>query len=173
MGLYPSIPHDAGLKVLYEQLEERSDKKVPSADLVDMTEFVLKNNFFEFDSKVKQQISGTAIGTKFKSPYACIFMDKVEIDFLEMQTVKPLVWLKYIEDIFFIWNESEKKLQEFLENLNNFHPKLKFTSEKSKKSVNFLDMTLSLVDQHLEIDLIESQLTVINFLILTLRILST
>ena len=54
-----------------------------------MAELVLKNNFFEFDSKVKQQISGTAIGTKFA--YACIFMDKVEIDFLETQAVKPLV----------------------------------------------------------------------------------
>ena len=64
MGLYPGIPHDTGLRVLYEKLEERSDRKVPSADLVDMAEFVLKNNFFKFDSKVKQQTSGTAIGTK-------------------------------------------------------------------------------------------------------------
>ena len=60
MGLYLSIPHYAAL---YEKLEERSDKKVPSADLVDKAEFLLKNNFFEFDSKVKQQTSGTAIGT--------------------------------------------------------------------------------------------------------------
>ena len=152
VGLYPSIPHDVGLKALYEKLEERSDKKVPSADLVDMAEFVLKNNFFEFDSKVKQQVSGTAIGTKFAPPYACIFMDKVEIDFLETQVVKPLVWLRYIDDIFFIWNESEEKLDEFLENLNNFHPNLKFTSEKSKKSVNFLDVKVSLTDQHPETD---------------------
>ena len=35
VGLYPSIPHNAGLKAL---LEERSDKKVPSADSVDMAE---------------------------------------------------------------------------------------------------------------------------------------
>ena len=45
-----------------------------------MTKFVLKNNFFELNSKMKQQISGTAIGTKFAPPYACpyacIFMDK-------------------------------------------------------------------------------------------------
>ena len=53
VGLYPSITHNAGLKALYEKLEGRSNKKVPSADLVDMAEFVLKNNFFEFDSKAK------------------------------------------------------------------------------------------------------------------------
>ena len=153
VDLYPSIPHDAGLKALNQKLEERSDKRVPSADLVDMAEFVLKNNFFEFYSKVKQQISGIATGTKSAPPYACIFMDKPETDFLEKQAVKPLVWLRYFDNIFFIWNESEKKLDEYLEKLNNFHPNLKFTSEKSKKSVNFLDMKVSLTDQHLETDL--------------------
>ena len=111
VGWYSSILYDVGLKALYQKLEKRSDKKAPSADLVDMAEFVLNNNFFEFDLKVKQQVSGTAIGTKFEPPYACIFMDKVEIDFfLERQVAKPLVWLRYIDDIFFIWNESEEKL---------------------------------------------------------------
>ena len=64
VGLYPSISHDAGLKAIYRKLEKRSNKKVWSADLVDMTKF----DFFEFDSKVKLQISGTAIGTKFAPP---------------------------------------------------------------------------------------------------------
>ena len=91
VGLYPSIPHNVGLKALYEKLEERSDEKVPSTNLVDMVEFALKNNFFEFDSKVKQQTSDTTIGTKFVPPYACIFMDKVEINFLETLAAKPLV----------------------------------------------------------------------------------
>ena len=36
----------------------------------------MKNNLLEFNDKVKQQISGTAIGTKFTPPYACIYMDK-------------------------------------------------------------------------------------------------
>ena len=118
-----------------------------------MGEFAFKNNFFEFDEKVQQQISGTAIGTKFTSPYACIFIDKVETDFLEKQTMKPLVWLKCIDNIFFVWIESEKKLEKVLEILNNFHPNLNSTSEKSKKSINLLDVTVSLIDQHLETDL--------------------
>ena len=59
-------------------------------------------------------------------------MNTVEIDFLETQTVKPLVWLRYTDGIFFTWNESEGKLEECLENLKNFHPNLKFTSENLK-----------------------------------------
>ena len=45
-------PHEAGLQVLYEKLEERTDKKIPSTDLVEMAEFILKNNFFEFETKI-------------------------------------------------------------------------------------------------------------------------
>ena len=50
-----------------------------------MTEFVLKNNFFKFNSKTKQLVSGTAIITKFVPPYACLFMDRFKKSFLETQ----------------------------------------------------------------------------------------
>ena len=82
VSLYSGIPHADGLEALSAKLEEREDKGIATEDLLQMAGFVLKNNFFEFDSKIKQQISGTAIGTKFAPPYVCIFMDKFETDFL-------------------------------------------------------------------------------------------
>ena len=36
VGLYPSIPHEAGLLDLDEKLEEKSDKKISSTDLIEM-----------------------------------------------------------------------------------------------------------------------------------------
>ena len=153
VGLYSSITHDAGLKGLYEKLEKRTEKKIPSENLVEMADFVLKNNFFEFDTKIIQQISGTAIGTKFAPPYACLFMDWVENEFLDSELVKPWLWLRYIDDVFFIWTESKEKLEGFLNRLNDFHPNLKFTHEKSKSSVNFLDVSVSIVDNKIETDL--------------------
>ena len=54
---------------------------MPTENLIKMAEFVLKNNFFEFDANVYQQIPGTAIGKKFERPYACIFMDQLETKF--------------------------------------------------------------------------------------------
>ena len=111
VGLYPSIPHQAGLSALKEALENRSVKKIPTENLIKMAEFVLKNNLFEFNSKVFQQISGTAIGTKFAPPYACIYMDRVEQDFLETQELQPLLWLRYIDDIFFIWTHGKEELK--------------------------------------------------------------
>ena len=34
VGLYPNIPHQAGLKALREALEKRALKKIPTSDLV-------------------------------------------------------------------------------------------------------------------------------------------
>ena len=39
-----------------------------------MAEFVFKNNSFEFNGYVKQQVSGTATGTKCAPTYGCIYI---------------------------------------------------------------------------------------------------
>ena len=115
-----------------------------------MAEFVLKNNLFEFNNKVFQQISGTAIGTKFTPPYACIYMDRVEQDFLKTQELQPLLWLRFIDDIFFIWTHGKEELRKFMETFNNFTPNLRFTYEYSEKSISFLDLIITVSDQKLK-----------------------
>ena len=42
VSLYPSIPHNVGLRALKEALDKREQKKIPTEDLLQMTEFVLK-----------------------------------------------------------------------------------------------------------------------------------
>ena len=68
--LYASIPHEAGLSPLREALDKRNRREIPTKNLVKRAEFILKKNFFEFDANVYQQISGTAIWTKFAPSYA-------------------------------------------------------------------------------------------------------
>ena len=143
--MYPSIPHEAGLKALREVLDNREEHTVPTSKLTKMTDFVLKNNYFEFNKQIKQKISGTAIGTKFVPPYACLFMDTIETTFLQTQELQPLVWFRYIDDIFFIWTHGEEELQTFLRSLNEFHTNIQFTYESSKESIALFLLTLKLV----------------------------
>ena len=83
VGLYPSIQQNEGLEVVKKQLYNFYEKSIPIEDLVKMAEFILKNNYFESNSIVKHQISGTAIGTKFTRPCACIYMDYMENQFFQ------------------------------------------------------------------------------------------
>ena len=105
-----------------------------------MAQFVLKNNFFEFNNDVFQQISSTAIGTKFALPYACIFMDQIETKFLRNQSHQPMIWFRYIDDI----DDRRSKLEEFMADFNAFNPNIQFTYESSKKSIVFLDLDVAL-----------------------------
>ena len=99
----------ADVNSLKEANDKRPLKKIPTDDLIKMAEFVLSNNFFEFNSDTFQQISGTAIGTKFAPPYACIYMDQVEQKFLATQINQPLIWPRYIDDIFFNMSSLRKR----------------------------------------------------------------
>ena len=63
MGLYPSIPHEAGLRVFREVLNKQNKKPIPAKDMVNMAGLVLKNKLFELNSEIKQ-VSSTA-GTRF------------------------------------------------------------------------------------------------------------
>ena len=83
----------------------------------------------------------------------CIFMNELEWDFLQIQDHQPLLCLRYIDDIFFTWILGEKKLLNFLEKLNKFHPNIKFTHESSKENTSFLDLNVKIPEGQLETDL--------------------
>ena len=48
------------------------------------------------------QTHGTAMGTKIAVAFANIFMAEVETEILNQSTLKPIVWKRYIDDIFSI-----------------------------------------------------------------------
>ena len=73
--------------------------------------------------------------------------------FLDRDIDKPLLWLRYIDDIFFIRLKGEDKLKGFLQRLNSFHPALKYTHEYSQESVHFLDVVVKIEDNSLVTDL--------------------
>ena len=113
-----------------------SNNSILTEDLVKIIEFVLKNNYFDFNSTVKHQIWGMAIGTRFVPPYACIFIDYTEKK-TKKEQVQPWIWCRYIDYIFFIQTASGEELGEFLSRLYIFHFNLKFTHSNSRETLNF------------------------------------
>ena len=102
---------------------------------------------------VKQQDSGTAIGTKCAPTYACIYKDEVETEFLKTQERTPPIWFRYIDDISFIWTHGMEHLETFLQKLNNFNPDLKFTYESKEKEISLLDVKVKLNEGEISMDL--------------------
>ena len=78
-----------------------------------------------------KQLNGTAIGTKLALPYAILFLGYLEDKILNSLVETPLVWWRYIGDIFMIWQHGEETLKEILKILNSCHPTIKLTAECS------------------------------------------
>ena len=144
VGLYPSIPHGEGLEDIKQALDRRENPEVATDTLVGLASLVLDNNYFEFNDKIYRQKLGTAIGTKFGPAYANLFMTRLEERLVDTSVEKPLIWMRYIDDIFFIWMHGEAKLKEFIDHLNSSHDTIKFTSKHSRDSISFLDVQVTL-----------------------------
>ena len=91
------------------------------------------------------------MGTGVAPNYANLFMDRFEAKALNNWPDKPLVWLRFIDEIFLVWTHGENKLLEFIHYLNSVHPTIKFTHEYSPHRINFLD---TMVKKHLNNTLI-------------------
>ena len=85
------------------------------------------------------QTHGTAMGTKTAVALSNIFMNKIETEILSQSLFKPLVWKRYIDDIFSLWTTNRDRIEHFIEQANNHHRTIKFTAEISDKETTFLD----------------------------------
>ena len=60
-----------------------------------------------------------------------------------------MIYVRYIDDIFFIWRGTEEDLKKFLAEINEVHPTIKFDHSFSKQTINFLDTKISIIDNRL------------------------
>ena len=47
------------------------------------------------------------MGTKMAVAFANIFMAKIEKSIISKSIIKPLVWKRYIDDVFCLWDTNE------------------------------------------------------------------
>ncbi len=93
------------------------------------------------------------MGSKLSVGYANNSLGKFEKDHVYTYPIQPFLYLRYIDDIFIIWTESEEELLKFITHLNECTSFFNFTQEYSKESVTFLDTRISLEKGHLIADL--------------------
>ncbi len=155
-SLYTNIPNEEGLTSASSFLNRHrtGDARPSNLHLVHMLKMVLTMNNFEFNGEHYLQVGGTAMGTKVAPSFANCFMGEFEKQYVETHPIKPLIWLRYIDDIFAIFDHNEPTVQGFINDLNQCHHSIKFTAEVSNTSVNFLDTTVCLTkDGKLHTDL--------------------
>ena len=138
-SLYTNIPQEEGIDTVCKAYEtfHGSKSPIPTQYLREMLRLILKENSFQFNGKNYLQTHGTAMGTKMAVAFANIFMATFETEIISQSPNKPLVWKRYIDDIFSLWTKREE-IGSFIELANNFHLTIKFTAEISATEITFL-----------------------------------
>ncbi len=81
---------------------------------------------------------GTAMGTKAAVAYANNAVGHFENLHVYTYKQQPLLYIRFIDDIFIIWTEGETALKQFIDHLNSATTFFKFTKEISDKKVDSL-----------------------------------
>ena len=140
-ALYTNIPTREGLLASNRALKlMRPDALHPrNGSIMRLLNMVLKRNNFRFNGTDYLQILGTAIGTKAAPSFAIIYMGDYEDKYVYTYFLQPLLYVRYIDDVFMIWQHGESELNNFVSHLNSCVDTIKFTMEFSMKSISFLD----------------------------------
>ena len=152
------------LKLLIIGLPKKKNDLIPARFtrnfILESVKFILKNNNFLFDNVMYKQVSGSAMGTKFAPPYACLTIGYLEETRLFPKILKNYFtdsicmyikdnFFRYMDDGFIALAQNIDAIA--LKNaLNDLHPSIKFTMETGKmksnttESLNFLDIEVIL-----------------------------
>ena len=143
-ALYTNIPHEDGVRACSYFLDTFPVTEIPTKVICSLISFILTHNNFMFGDKHYLQVSGTAMGTKMALCFANLFMALIETELIDNSPHKPLLYTRFIDDIFLIWTHGRPALDDFILRANSIHPSIKFTVEISNQNVPFLDVMVSL-----------------------------
>jgi hypothetical protein len=144
-SLYPSIPINFGLARTRLFLNKtNSFDRSRIAFIIDLLEWVLKNNYFSFNRIVYRQKDGTAMGTPVAVAYAQIVL--TQHDYVINRQLKPLLYYRYIDDLFLIVRRdfSAQNVQDIFTNACA-HIKVESLTEGSDGI--FLDIVINITSE--------------------------
>ena len=83
------------------------------------------------------------MGTKVPPPYSSLFLGLFEETHIFTKFGGIITeFLRFLGDIFLIWESGVEELRQFFQYLNSIHQTIKFTYEFSTEEINFLDTTV-------------------------------
>jgi hypothetical protein len=141
-SLYPSIPIDFGLAAVRQVLIDLNFDPAFLPLVIDLLQWVLHNNFLEFDGQQYLQLSGTAMGTPTAVCYANIVLFHLESPILNV--LQPLYYRRYIDDIFAICSNPVQAAA-CVSRFNAVCPSIQLDAVTIGLQGVFLDMSIQLL----------------------------
>ena len=140
VSMYTNIDNEDGLLAVKSFFLKYPDPSRPDIYILQLLRICLENNDFLFDGQFWLQRSGTAMGKIFAPSYANLFMAWVEERFFNHIGFRPPFYVRFLDDIFFIWTDGLSLLRLFTTEFDQTHPSVKLEWKFSQTSMIFLDL---------------------------------
>lgn len=147
-SLYTSIPHIWGPKATQHFLDNKFPLQATQNEfIIDLLQFMLDNNCFQFLGVYYRQIRGTSMGAPWAPSYACLHLGlwKLECVYPSLMYLGHcLLWLRYIDDVIMLWNGASEDLVTFMEELNSNDRNIRLTYTYNSETLSFLDLFINI-----------------------------
>ena len=146
-ALFTNVPLEFVLSKLKEKHEEGIvNFPLPIDSFLDLIRLCVSSTVFSFNGEGFKQKFGVAMGSPLSPILANLCMEFLETEILENcpPSIKPIMWVRYVDDIFLVYKGNDDQFQEFLNYVNSFLPSIQFTVEKEvDNKLAFLDVLVS------------------------------
>jgi hypothetical protein len=151
-SLYPSIPVAYGMNAVKTLLYAFNLLDVDFH--LQLLYWVLANNKFSFNNEIFHQLEGTAMGTPLAVEYANIVLYYLESKLLD--SLQPLLYRRYIDDLFIIIEESNAPTIEQM--FNEQCSSIQLDDVTIGLSGIFLDLNITITNNKLITNLYQKEL---------------
>lgn len=141
-SLYTNMKLNRVMDTTRDAFKKHPEPGRPDTHLLRLLELTLNNNDFNFNGEFYLQICGTAMGKTYAPGLADIYLEEFDERATNDYHIKPLLFYRYLDDIFFVWTGSKEQLLDFERFLNSLIDGITVTLCSSEMSVDFLDTTV-------------------------------
>ena len=147
-SLFTNVPLDETITILAKKaftenwFNETYDLNIKESDLVTLLQLATKDQLFQFEGNLYQQIDGVAMGSPLGPLMANAFLCSLE-EKLERDNKLPNLYRRYVDDTITAMPDVAGA-ESFLSTLNECHPSISFTMESaSNNKLPFLGMEIT------------------------------
>jgi hypothetical protein len=143
--MYSNIPTGELIKII---TNTASNNDIPDdiiREIKLLNELIIKQNYFELNSKFYLQSQGLAMGAPSSVLLSEIYLQYIEhnqiLDLLIKQKIIP--YHRYVDDILIVYNTQCTNINNTTDEFNTIHRKVQFSMEaENNNQINFLDLSI-------------------------------
>jgi hypothetical protein len=141
-SLYTNMKIDRILTVTKNALAQHCCNTRRDKYILDLLKITLENNDFTFNDECFLQICGTAMGKTYAPGLADLYLQEFDYRACNDFRINPLLYCRFLDDIFFVWCGTTVELEEYENFLNSLIDGIKITLVASTEKVDFLDTSI-------------------------------